>query len=1159
MKKRLNDRNDRASKKWEVLTGWADDTIEEEGEDDDRLASDGDILGEVSCRRQWVPEKSGEIPYEQRWETDLAAFQPRIRSQFRQRAELHHDWVNDIALCNYNQTVVSASSDGTVKAWNPHSTHNSDPTQVGSHGDYVRCLAYCRGQNWVASGSFDRTVKLWDLNASSSKQPVVTLHPPDATAPKTSIYALACDPYGRTIASGSPERVVRMWDPRSGKRTGKLVGHTDNIRAILISEDAKYLLTGSADASIKLWSLSSQRCLHTFTHHTDSVWSLFSDHPSLEVFYSGDRSGLVCRVDVEDCSDVSEGECIVLCQDSTDPERSSASEGVNKIVVMDDNLLWTASNTSSVKRWHIPQRRAARVAFAEFDGERGASFPESPTYKNHANSVDFPQDLTPMPQRRSSSAFLDPNQSIAPSLRSLSSEHISTQPLLHQNQSQQYNFEQGDTLCGIPMDSLVKLVSPNDPFAPFPSSRSRDPEVATLYSAASIMSIPRAAAYAVRSSTTSQGIFGQQHHSQPTPPHLHPSSSGPLHASRTEDTFTSLNQNTNNTNNPFRASFEDRELAEDAVPLVSEPDVVIEGDHGLVRSLMLNDRMHVLTVDTSGEVMVWDIVRGVCKGVFGREEVSAVAAVAGGSIDGSRGGSKEKSPRETLEAVRERIEGEAVIQAWCSTDTKAGVLVVHVSERCFEAEVYADEVGFFPADRHFSEEFKLNIGKWVLRNLFIGFIKEVQRRKRRISDRSDVTNDGFFMPGRSGVTIANTNAGNNNHNHNNSSNNNNNNNNNGVCQVVVCSTNMVSAVAPPPDLPSLPVSIAFPGSPMGGMAGKMGNSGSPMIPTYTPSMAAGMRNQLPGFGRRRSSVDGSQDGGGGGGQQQQQNGEEGTSTAGSVAVSSSTTTAVGNNSKTSTTNKSESSSSSQAPFIAVGFMERLKIFGRSSAKRPTSSGGDGSSGGTGAVNSTGSGSAVTAVVENPTEVRKSAAQALISGILSPPTSSDGPIHLLPSNMILMISEEASPGYKMLYRGMAGNATGGDVQVLEEVMPMWLMEYLLLNRTYLGGPRPPVAKLSFVLLPWNKDADVEPLPELLNTQQSKLTASRQLRVWKIALHVQEKMDKLSKSTSASRAPSIGDDNIHSRNNSNNTQQSPNLTLTRIGNDSNNNSAAATAAT
>lgn len=59
--------------------------------------------------------------------------------------------------------------------------------------------------------------------------------------PKASVYALAADSHGHVIASGSPERVIRMWDPRSGKRTGKLVGHTDNIRAILISDDGRYV------------------------------------------------------------------------------------------------------------------------------------------------------------------------------------------------------------------------------------------------------------------------------------------------------------------------------------------------------------------------------------------------------------------------------------------------------------------------------------------------------------------------------------------------------------------------------------------------------------------------------------------------------------------------------------------------------------------------------------------------------------------------------------------------------------------------------------------------------------------------------------------------------------------------------------------------------
>ncbi|KAJ6610194.1 hypothetical protein B0H10DRAFT_2193503 [Mycena sp. CBHHK59/15] len=1009
-----------------ALTGWADDAIDEEAEEaDERPTSDGDVLGDVTAaaaRRRHPPRGDRELPLEEQWEMDVDAFRPTRLSTFRQCAQTHTDWVNDILLCNNNQTLVSASSDGTVQAWSPHASGTPDPSVLGTHADYVRCLAGCRAQGWVASGSFDRTIKLWDLaRAGTRSDPLMTLHPPDAGAPKGSVYALAADPFGHAVASGGPERVVRMWDPRSGKRTGKLVGHTDNIRAILLSEDARYLLTGSADASIKLWSLATQRCLHTFTHHADSVWALASTHPALEAFYAGDRAGLVSRVDVRGgVPDVGEGECILVCRTRDDEACDGAGgecggggqggkggqgggggEGVNRLVLVDDTLLWAATSASTVRRWRVPPRISGSTSAGLYGAGGAAAGVNAGVYGGATRRFSY--SSTRLSPGYAEAEFDGSARSLAPSVISHDGED-----------------DGGETLYGIPYASLVRLTSPNDPFPVRTArERERDAEVATLYSAASVVSVP-----GLRSPGLSTGQV-------PT-------------ASRAPGSA--------------RAAYFARDMAADAVPLAPVPDAAgaLAGERGLVRALVLNDRVHAVSVDTGGEVGVWDLVRGVCVGVYPRE------AVAAGADDGGAW-----SPREALERVRARIEGEAVVSPWATVDTKAGVLAVHLNERSFESEIYADEVGY-AGDRRFGDEAKLNIGKWVLRNLFLGFVREEQRARRARRDsthsqdttsstphRASVSSDASSRTSRPSL--------------------------NDRRPAPPRASSSSKVVCAPKMVPVLPLAAAA--------AASLGPSPllTPMIPLYAhphpkdalvlpsiPQSPAVALNDVTPLAPRRLRTDG---------------GKGDSANTDYFAVRTRQASTQGSATASALDDFSGWSGpgpGSQTTSPPTGLMGRLKSFGKlkravdvSTPSLPTTV------------------EAPVVEVPAPEPAAKTPLQLLLAGPLTPPPSSEAPTLGLSPHIMLLIEEAAESGHTTVYRGTVGS-TATDAHALEEAMPLWLVEYLSCT-----------IKLSFVLLPWTggKDGDEEQLPELLNTAQSKLTASRFLRVRKLILHVQEKLEKI----------------------------------------------------
>ncbi|CAH1799827.1 unnamed protein product [Owenia fusiformis] len=256
-----------------------------------------------------------------------------------QSMEHHTDWVNDVVLCCGGRTLISASSDTTVKVWNAHKGFCM--STLRTHKDYVKALAYAKDREQVASAGLDRAIFLWDVNTltalTASNNTVTTS---SLNGNKDSIYSLGMNQPGTVIVSGSTEKVLRVWDPRTCQKLMKLKGHSDNVKALVLNREGTQCISGSSDGTIRFWSLGQQRCVQTLRVHDDGVWALAANE-TFTTLYSGGRDHRVWAIDIrnpENRTLICEEKAPILKLELTHSEPPS---------------LWVATTDSTIKNWPI--------------------------------------------------------------------------------------------------------------------------------------------------------------------------------------------------------------------------------------------------------------------------------------------------------------------------------------------------------------------------------------------------------------------------------------------------------------------------------------------------------------------------------------------------------------------------------------------------------------------------------------------------------------------------------------------------------------------------------------------------------------------------------------------------------------------------------------
>jgi WD40 repeat protein len=65
------------------------------------------------------------------------------------------------------------------------------------------------------------------------------------------------------MISGSSDRTIKIWDVSTGKCLETLQGHSHWVSSLALSQDAKMLISGSWDETIRCWDIPTGQCLQT--------------------------------------------------------------------------------------------------------------------------------------------------------------------------------------------------------------------------------------------------------------------------------------------------------------------------------------------------------------------------------------------------------------------------------------------------------------------------------------------------------------------------------------------------------------------------------------------------------------------------------------------------------------------------------------------------------------------------------------------------------------------------------------------------------------------------------------------------------------------------------------------------------------------------------
>ncbi|QEG28686.1 WD domain, G-beta repeat [Gemmata obscuriglobus] len=166
---------------------------------------------------------------------------------------------------------------------------SSTPVKTFQHPNLVDCVAFDDTGNVLATGGHDGVLRTFDLTKNAQLKQIsahVVTTPQQVQNP---IYAVQWSQDHKHLFTASYDKTIKLWDAASGsmvrefkaapdpmpdskkdekgpppKKDEGPVGHRDQVFAVALSKDGKWLASASSDKSVKLWDVATAKVVRDF-------------------------------------------------------------------------------------------------------------------------------------------------------------------------------------------------------------------------------------------------------------------------------------------------------------------------------------------------------------------------------------------------------------------------------------------------------------------------------------------------------------------------------------------------------------------------------------------------------------------------------------------------------------------------------------------------------------------------------------------------------------------------------------------------------------------------------------------------------------------------------------------------------------------------------